>query len=163
MQKLCIAAVECNYQEIDWQLKGKFIHSLNNKHKLEEFIKELTATNNDDHIISGGVLAWAKRLEVQRVQAAVLDMLTGLRQFNKVQISKKPKEDNARAPVGQILQQQPCQYCGGLHVLRQCLVYGKTCGLWQDQTLQEGMPQQKKEGGKQDRSRDIPRIQQRQN
>ena len=29
-------AVECNYQEIDRQLKEQFIHSLNDKHKLEE-------------------------------------------------------------------------------------------------------------------------------
>ena len=43
---------------------------------LEEIIKELTATNNDDHITSGGVLAWTKRVEVQRVQAAVLNTLT---------------------------------------------------------------------------------------
>ena len=48
----------------------------------------------------GGVLAWAKRVEVQRVQAAVLDMVTDLRQFNKVKISKKKtKENNARATV----------------------------------------------------------------
>ena len=94
---------------------------------LEEIIKELTATSNDDHITSGGVLAWAERVEVQRVQAAALDMLTELRQLDKVKISKKPKEDNARAPVGQTSQQQPCQYCGRLHAPRQCQVYGKTC------------------------------------
>ena len=42
---------------------------------LEEIIKELTATNNDDHITSRGVLAWAKRVEAQRRQAAVLNTL----------------------------------------------------------------------------------------
>ena len=36
-----------------------------------ENIKELTETNNDDCITSGGVLAWAKRVEVQRTQEAV--------------------------------------------------------------------------------------------
>ena len=64
MDRLCVAAVECNYQEIDRQLKELFIHSLNDKHMLEEIIKELTATSNHDHITSGGVLAWAKRVEV---------------------------------------------------------------------------------------------------
>ena len=43
---------------------------------LEEIIKELTVTSNDDHTTSGGVLAWAKRVEAQRAQTAVLDKLT---------------------------------------------------------------------------------------
>ena len=60
MGRQCIAAVECNYQEEDRQLKEQFIHGLNDKYMLEEIIKELTATNNDDHITSGGVLAWAR-------------------------------------------------------------------------------------------------------
>ena len=76
MGRLHIAAVECNYLEVDRQLKEQFIHGLNDKHMLEEIIKELTATNNDDHITSGGVLAWAKRVEAQRAQAAVLYTLT---------------------------------------------------------------------------------------
>ena len=29
MGRLCIAAVECNYQEVDGQLKEQFIHGLN--------------------------------------------------------------------------------------------------------------------------------------
>ena len=96
-------------QEIDWQLKEQFIHGLNDKHMLEEIIKELTVTSNDDHIMNRGVLAWAKRVEAQRVQAAVLDTLTESRQFDKVKISKRPKEDNARAPLNWRLQRQLCQ------------------------------------------------------
>ena len=68
MGRLHVAAVECNYQEADRQLKKQFIHGLNDKYMLEEIIKELTATKNDDHITSGGILAWAKRGEVQRAQ-----------------------------------------------------------------------------------------------
>ena len=82
---------------------------------LEEIIKELTATNNDDHITSGGVLAWAKRVEVHRVQAEVLNTLTESRQCDKIKVSKRSKENTAGAPVGQMLQWQPCQYCGGVH------------------------------------------------
>ena len=66
-----VAAVECNYQEVDRQLKEHFIHGLNNKYMLEEIIKELTATKNNGHISSGDVLAWAKRVETQRAQVAV--------------------------------------------------------------------------------------------
>ena len=57
MGRLHVVAVKCNYQEVDRQLKEHFFHGLNEKHMLEEIIKELTATNNDDHITSGGVLA----------------------------------------------------------------------------------------------------------
>ena len=128
-------------QEIDSQLKEQFIHSLNDKHMLEEIIKELTATRNDDHITSGGVLAWAKRVEVQRVQAAVFDMLTDSRQFNKVKYQKGQKQTMLELQLVRCHQQQPCQYCGRLHMLRECLAYGKTCGLWQDWKLQEDMLQ----------------------
>ena len=127
MGRLHMAAVECNYQEIDRQLKEQFIHGLNDKHMLEEIIRELRVTSNDDHIMSGGVLAWEKRLEMQKAQAAVLDTLTELRQFNKVKITKKPKEDNTRAQGSDTSQQQQCRYCGGTHVPRQCLAYGKIC------------------------------------
>ena len=71
---------------------------------LEEIIKELTAAKNDDHVTSGGVLAWAKRVKVQRAQAVVLNTLTESRQFNKVQISIKTKDDNTRVPVSQTIQ-----------------------------------------------------------
>ena len=56
-------------------------------------------TSNVDHIMSGGVFAWVKRDGAQRAQAAVLDTLTKSRQFNKVKVAKRPKEDNARVPV----------------------------------------------------------------
>ena len=127
---LQLAEVECNYLEIDRQLEEQFIQSLNDKYMLEEVIKELTATGNDDHITSRGVLAWAKRVEVQRAQTAVLNILTELRQFNKIEISKRAmedKQDTARALVGQTLQWQPCWHCGRVHPLKQCPAYGKTC------------------------------------
>ena len=130
MVRLHVTAVECNYQEIDRQLKEQFFHSLNDKHMLEEIIKEPTATSNDDHMTSVGVLAWEKRVEAQRAQAVVLNILTELRQLNKIKISKRAKEDKedtARAPVGWTLQWQPCQYCGRVHLLRQCPAYGKRC------------------------------------
>ena len=104
MGRLCIAAIECNYQEVDRQLKEQFINGLNDKHMLEEIIKELTATKNDDHITSGGMLAWAKRVEAQRAHAVVLNTSTESRQFDKVKISKKQKDDITRAPVNQTTQ-----------------------------------------------------------
>ena len=101
--RLCVAAVECNYQEIDRQLNEQFIYGLNDKHMLEEIIQELTVTSNDDHITSEDVLAWAKRVETQRAQAVVLNTLTELRQFDKIKKSKRAEEDTTQAPVGQTL------------------------------------------------------------
>ena len=84
--RLWVAAVEYNYQEVDRQLKEQFIHGLNDKCMLDEIIKELTTTKNKDCITSGGVLAWAKRVELQRAQVAVLNTLMESRQFNKIDI-----------------------------------------------------------------------------
>ena len=42
MGRLCVAAAECGYREIDRQLKEQFIHGLNNKVMLDEVIRELT-------------------------------------------------------------------------------------------------------------------------
>ena len=44
MGRLHVTAVVCSYQEVDRQLKEQFIHSLNDKHRLEEIIKELMVT-----------------------------------------------------------------------------------------------------------------------
>ena len=76
---------------------------------LEEIIKELTATSNDDHITRG--VYWPGQKE--------LNTLTESRQFNKINISKRAKQNTARATVGQTSQWQPCWYCGGVHPLRQ--------------------------------------------
>ena len=92
MGRLHVTSVECNYQEVDRQLKEQFIHGLNDKHMLEEIIKELMVTNNDDHMTSGSVLALAKRVEAQIVQAAVLNMLTESRQFDKIMYQREPRK-----------------------------------------------------------------------
>ena len=65
MGRLCVVVAECNYREIDRQLKEHFIHWLNDKVMLDEVIRELTAKSNDEQMTSKGILAWAKRVEVQ--------------------------------------------------------------------------------------------------
>ena len=42
MGRLRLAAIECNYKEIDRQLKEQFIDSLNDTDMLVEIIRELT-------------------------------------------------------------------------------------------------------------------------
>ena len=104
MGRLHITAVECDYHEVDRQPKEQFIHGLNDKHMLGEIIQELMATNNNDHITSGGMLAWTKKVEAQRAQAVVLDSLTESKQFDKIKVSGKARDNNARAPVNQATQ-----------------------------------------------------------
>ena len=76
MGRLWVAAVECNYQEVNRQHKEQIIHGLNDKSMIEEIIKELTTEKIDDHITCGGVLTWAKSVEAQRAQVAVLNTIT---------------------------------------------------------------------------------------
>ena len=92
---------------------------------LRKSYKKLMATKNDDHITSGCVLACAKRVDAQRAQAAVLNTLTESKQFHKIKVSDKTKDNKARAPVNWATQWQPCRYCGRIHQLRQCPAYGK--------------------------------------
>ena len=100
MGRLCVVAVEYNYREVDRQLKEQFICGFNDRCMLEEIIKELPSTNDDEQITSEGVLAWAKRVEVLRAQATALSTITESRQFDKKKIVKKAKKDNTRCPQG---------------------------------------------------------------
>ena len=52
MGKLHVVAAECNYRELDRQLKEQFIHGLNSRCMLDEIMRELTAKNNDEQVTS---------------------------------------------------------------------------------------------------------------
>ena len=88
MGRLHTAAAECNYKEIDHQLKEQFIHGLNNKTMLDEVIRELTTKNINEQITSEETFIWAKRVEVQRAQAAILSDITESQKFDKVKDAK---------------------------------------------------------------------------
>ena len=53
--------------------------------------------------LSGSVLAWAKRVEAQRAQAAGLNILTESRQCDKIKLYKKVKDNKVRTPVHQTM------------------------------------------------------------
>ena len=122
-----MAAAECNYKEIDQKLKEQFIHGLNDKTMLEEVIRELTARNNDEQTTSEGVLVWVKRIEVHWVQAAILNDITKLYQFDKINMASKTKGGQVRQSLNAILNRQPYRYCSRIHVPQQCPAYGKMC------------------------------------
>ena len=73
------------------------------------------------------MLVWARRVETQRAQEVVLNTLTESRQFDKVKMSKKTKDDIPKASQSWTVQQQLCRYCRGIYQLRQCQAYGKMC------------------------------------
>ena len=124
MGRLHMVAAEGNYREIDRQLKEQFIHGLNDKVMLEEVIRELTVKSNDEQTTSEGILAWAKRVEVQ---VTILNDITELCQFNKIKMAQKSKDSQMRQTTSMTGQQHPCRYCGGIHVPQQCQAYGKMC------------------------------------
>ena len=52
MGRLHVAVAECNYREVDCQLKEQFIHGLDDKVMLEGVIRELTTKNNNEQTTS---------------------------------------------------------------------------------------------------------------
>ena len=73
---------ECNYKELDHQLKEQFIHGLNDKMMLDEVIRELTTKGSNNQTTSEDVLIWAKGVEAQRMQAAILSDITDSQRFD---------------------------------------------------------------------------------
>ena len=89
MGRLHVVATECNFRELDRQLRAQFIHGLNDKPMLEEILRELTTKNNDKQMTSEGVLAWTKRIEAQRAEATILNDITERHQFDKIKVAQK--------------------------------------------------------------------------
>ena len=95
---------------------------------LGEIIGELTKVKISSVVTSEDVLAWVKRVEVQRAQSVVMNSLTEAKEFDKIKIAKNTHKDNLRSNTQtRMPMKQTCRYCGSSHPLRQCLVYGKTC------------------------------------
>ena len=79
------------------------------------------------------MLDWAKKIEAQRAQTTVLSTITELRQFNKVKVIKKAKEDNTRCPPGSNSTVTPMQ-----------ILWWITCtkavsSIWQDIVARPGI------------------------
>ena len=99
MGRLRVAAIECNYQEVDEQLKKQFIHHLNDTNMLEDIIKELMTVRGDDQITSGNVPELVKRVEAQRAQTAVMSAVTETKEFDKIKLSRLVWASNPRMPA----------------------------------------------------------------
>ena len=136
MGHLCMAAAESGYKEIDRQLKEQFIHGLNDKVMLDEIIRELTSNTSSQQMTSKDVLAWVKRVKVQRVQASILNDITETKTFDKVK--KEPESKNTWGREANVTahQRQPCRYCGGKSCTQTIpSIWENMCHMWQDGTL----------------------------
>ena len=89
MGKLQLSVMEINFKELNRQLKEQFIHSLNDTDMLGEIIRELTKIHEITEITSENVLCWAKRVEAQRAQYAIMNSLTEPKEFDKLKNSKE--------------------------------------------------------------------------
>ena len=118
---LCMVEAECGCKEIDRQLRKQFIHGLNDKVMLDEIIRELTSKTSSQQMTSEDVLAWAKGVEVQRVQALILNDITETKTFDKVE--KEPESKNTQGgeanvamlhagTVGEVMHPDNAQHMG---------------------------------------------------
>ena len=134
MGHLCMAAAECGYKEIDQQLKEQFIHRLNDRVMLDDIIRELTSKTNSEQTTSKDVLAWAKRVKAQSMQASVLNDITETKTFDKIKNAPESKNtwggenqtlqhtrDGHAGTVGQVTHPHNAQHMEkhALHVARQ--------------------------------------------
>ena len=88
MGRLRIVTAECKYEGLDCHLKEQFIHGLNNKMILDKVIRELTTKGSNDQTTCEDMLIWAKRVEAQKMQAAILSDITDSQRFNRVKVVK---------------------------------------------------------------------------
>ena len=73
MGKLRITITECDYKEIDSQLKEQFIHWLNDSDISIQIIKELKKIEENDNVTSEQALVRARRVEASKTQSAILE------------------------------------------------------------------------------------------
>ena len=70
----------------DRRLNEKFINGINDDDMMTEIMRGLTAVRNTNEITSEHILCWARRVRVQRVQKAILDVKKGSKEFDAIKI-----------------------------------------------------------------------------
>ena len=120
MVRLRLAVIECNYKEIDRQLKEQFIHGLNDTDMLAEIIIEFNKIEENAGVTSEKVLYWAKRVEAKRAQSTIMNGLTETKEFEKLKIMNAINKDSPGRPFIHIKipAKHKSRYCGSSHPLR---------------------------------------------
>ena len=91
----------------------------------------------DNTINSVTVLVWAKRVEVQRAQAAVMSIITETKEFDRIEVSKRSHKDAPKKTTqARVAMRQLCGYCGSR--------YPKTMpSIWENMyRMKENLPVQ---------------------
>ena len=81
-------------------MKEEFIHKLNCIDMIIEIIKELTKTEENKDVMSNDIPQWAKWVEAQRTQTAVLNNLKIDQECNAIW-SEKQKRQNIKYKIAQ--------------------------------------------------------------
>ena len=84
--------------------------------------------HENTEITSENVLSWAKGVEAQKAQSAIMNSLTEVKEFYKLKIVKNTyKDSTGRSTLTKTHAKYMCRYCWSSHPPRQCLAYGKRC------------------------------------
>ena len=97
MGRVRLVAVQCNYEEIDRQLKEQFIHGLNDNDMLAEIIGELIIKAEESTAVTiEQTLIWAKRVGAQRAQYAMIISLSKTKEFDKIKTIKGTERQSGK-------------------------------------------------------------------
>ena len=131
MGRLRTMAAECKYKELDRCLKEQFVNGLNDDVMMVEIIFELTSMLDTSSVTSKQVFAWTRRVEAQRMQAAMPDSLKETKDFDAIRLQKTGQKQNRLHQKNKRTDHHPkqkCKYFGSSHSPKQCPAYGKMSG-----------------------------------
>ena len=123
-----MSTTECNYKEMDRQLKKQFKDGLNDSDRNVEITREWIKIEDNENRTSEQVLAWAKRVEAHMSQSAILQNLKGTKDFDRIFTRNKAQSQDQKQPQEQdrMPTKQKCRYCGYTHPPQWFPTYGKT-------------------------------------
>ena len=125
MGRIRVEPLECNYKDIDRQMKKQFIHRLNGSDTLTEIIRKLIKTNHSMHITSEQVLAWAKKWGPKSPgNRHELPEWGGVWQNTNSKDDLKQNGIKMHTPV-KMPTRKICKYCDPSHQHIWCPAYGK--------------------------------------
>ena len=94
MDQLRIKVNECSCQDDDRWLKQQFMNGIKNKAMTSNIIKKLTAIKNADEVTSEQVLAWARRMEVQRLWKDMVATIQEAKEFDLENVLKHQQKES---------------------------------------------------------------------
>ena len=120
MGPLKITVHVCGYKETDRHLQEQFINSMNNNMITAEIIKELTTMSKISDVTNQKVLMWVKRVKVQRVQKAILEVIlkNKIKEFDMVKCTKTKGGSLSKSKSEKPRTQRKCKCYGIVHDAR---------------------------------------------